>query len=131
MISTKSQKEAVRDLAQQGDDVMKGERTIVDKPFRYGGIMHNYERDADEWASLNEHCKRCYCCGGKMGNIYSPSGTLLRKSYPYMAMFKITKGRNKGKAWLKILCRACAYEYGRGVIEKDGITYYRPNEFKE
>ena len=29
---------------------MKGERTIVGKPFRYAGIERDYEKDADDWA---------------------------------------------------------------------------------
>lgn len=29
---------------------MKGERTLKDKPFRFGGIEHDFDKDAEEWA---------------------------------------------------------------------------------
>ena len=29
------------------------------------------------------------------------------------------------------LCRACAYNYARGVVECDGNTYMEPDEFSE
>lgn len=48
-----------------------------------------------------------------------------------MADFKVTKGANKGKFRFRILCRACAYNYGLGVIEKDGEVYTEMNQFKE
>ena len=110
---------------------MKGERTIIDKPFRYGGIMHDYDSTSEEWAEKIPIMRRCYICGGKMQNIYSPSGTLLRKTYPYIGVFRITKGKNKGMCKFRILCRACAYDLGRGVIEMDGHTYTNGLEFSE
>ena len=110
---------------------MKGERTIDDKPFRYGGIMHNYDRDAEEWAEAIPEMRRCYICGGKMRNVYSPSGTLLKKTYPYAGLFRITKGRDKGKAKFRVMCRACAYDLGKGVIEMDGHTYMYSLRFSE
>ena len=85
---------------------MKGERTLDDKPFRYGGIMHNYDRTSEEWAEMIPKMRRCYICGGKMRNIYSTSGTLLKKTYPYVGMFHITKGENKGKSKFRPMCRA-------------------------
>jgi hypothetical protein len=48
-------------------------------------------------------------------------------------MFKITKGKYKGKNKFRALCRKCAYDYGKGVIEMDGKTYtdyYKFNEEK-
>ena len=119
---------------------MRGERTIKDIPFRYGGIMHNYEADIEWWQSFDIKYKTpkkyrnydyCYACGGKMQNCYSPSGTLLKKSFPYMAFYKIFKGKNKGYNRCKIICRACAYAYGKGVIEMDGKTYQDYYEFNE
>lgn len=119
---------------------MKGSRTIRDTPFRYGGIMHNYARDWDGWLDKDEEVcgkKRkspyaeCYCCGGKGGNLYSTSGTLLKVNYPYMAFYRITRGKNKGFNKCRIICRACAYDYGLGVIEMDGKTYKNPNDFNE
>lgn len=109
---------------------MKGERTLVDIPFRYGGIMHDFDKDVEDWRGVIN--KRCWCCGGDMTrNTYSTAGTLLRKQYPYVAVFKISKGKNKGMNWFKTLCRACAYNYGRGVIEMDGYKYMKSNEFNE
>lgn len=110
---------------------MKGERTLDDKPFRYGGFWHNYDRTTEEWAEFIPQMRKCYICGGKMGNIYSPAGTLLKKTYPYVGMFHITKGENKGKSKFRPMCRACAYAFGRGVIEMDGHTYKDKNEFSE
>lgn len=109
---------------------MKGDRTLVDIPFRYGGIMHNYDMDVEDWQGVIN--KRCWCCGGDMTrNMYLKSGVLLQKLYPYVAVFKITKGKHRGQNWFKTLCRGCAYDYGRGVIEMDGNTYMNPVEFNE
>ena len=111
---------------------MKGERTIRCVPFRYAGIMHDYDKDCDEWAEyMPEHMKRCYACGGIMRSLYSPRGTLLKKTYPYIAVFGITKGKNKGMGRFQVLCRACAYDYGKGVIEMDGYTYKNFYDFSE
>lgn len=110
---------------------MKGERTIDDKPFRYGGIMHDYDSTSEEWAEKIPEMRKCYICGGKMQNVYSSSGTLLKKTYPYIGLFRITKGKNKGKGKFRVLCRACAYDLGRGVIERDGHIYKNKNEFHE
>lgn len=111
---------------------MKGECTIKDKPFRYAGIMHDYDKDSEDWAKyMPEHMSKCYICGGKMRNIRSQSGTLLRKSYPYIAAFRITKGKNKGMAKFHVMCRTCAYALEKGVIEMDGHTYKDMYEFNE
>lgn len=110
---------------------MKGERTIDDKPFRYGGIEHDYDSTSEEWAENIPEMRKCYICGGKMQNIYSPSGTLLKKTYPYMGLFRITKGKHKGMGKFRVMCRACAYDLGRGVIEMDGHTYTNGLEFSE
>ena len=110
---------------------MKGERTIVDKPFRYAGIQKDYEKTADDWAEyMPEHMSKCYVCGGKMRNVYI-NGTLLKKMYPYMAEFRITKGKEKGMHKFRPMCRACAYAFGKGVIEMDGYTYWDMYEFSE
>lgn len=115
---------------------MKGQRTLDDRPFRYGGILHNYSADNDEWQEKAwSHVKkapmRCWCCNGIMKNSRSQSGTLLRQNFPYMGVFKITKGKHKGKFQFKALCRACAYAYGRGVVEMDAETYMNPDDFDE
>lgn len=111
---------------------MKGERTIDDKPFRYGGIKRDYDSTSEEWAEMMpDYMGKCYICGGKMQNIYSPSGTLLKKTYPYIGVFRITEGKDKGMFKFRIMCRACAYDLGKGVIEMDGHTYKDANEFHE
>lgn len=111
---------------------MKGERSIRGIPFRYAGIMHDYEKTSEEWAEyMPKHMSKCYICGGKMRNCYSPQGTLLKKTYPYIATFRITKGKNKGMNKFRVMCRACAYNLGKGVTEMDGYTYTEPNEFNE
>jgi len=66
-----------------------------------------------------------------MRNAYGPSGTLLRRNYPYVATFKYIKGKYKGLYRFRALCRACAYNYGRGVIEMDGNTYIDYYAFNE
>ena len=66
-----------------------------------------------------------------MQNCYSPSGTLLKKAYPYIGLFRITKGKDKGKAKFCVMCRACAYDLGKGVVEMDGHTYKDKQEFSE
>ena len=111
---------------------MKGERTLIDQPFRYGGLLYDYKSDVEDWRGFIE--PKCFCCGGDMtNNLRSANGTLLKQNFPYMAVFKITKGRFKGFNRFHILCRACAYDYGRGVIEMDGeayTDYYAFNERK-
>lgn len=109
---------------------MKGEKSLYDIPFRYGGIFHNYDRDWDEWKKNLKKPMACYCCGSG-GNQISNNGKLLRRNYPYAAFFKFIGGKYKGYTKLKILCRACAYNYGKGVVEMDGETYHNPREFNE
>ena len=110
---------------------MKGERTLKDKPFRFGGIMHDFGMDAEQWADAIPSMRRCWSCGGKMRNFRSVQGTLMHTSYPYVAVFKVTKGKHKGQNWFKTLCRSCAYAFGNGVIEMDGNTYQNPGDFNE
>ena len=113
---------------------MKGSKTLDGKPFRYGGILHNYDWDIEDWQKpvKNSPFKKCHCCDGTLHNIHSPiTGETWKHTYPYCASFKVTKGKHKGNYQLKILCRECAYAYGKGVIEMDGQTYYNPNEFNE
>ncbi len=109
---------------------MKGARTLHDIPFRYGGIMHDYEKDVETWASQIPNMKRCWCCGGYMRNHVFSDGSVLKR-FPYVGFFKISRGKNKGRYRLRVLCRACAYLFERGVIEMDGNTYRRPDEFNE
>lgn len=102
---------------------MKGKNTLRDKPFRYGGIEHDYTKDFYELAGMNE---KCWCCGGEMKSHFR-----YHKSKPYVAVFKITKGKYKGMNRFRPLCRTCAYNYGRGVVECDGNTYMKPDELSE
>lgn len=111
---------------------MRGERSINGIPFRYAGIMHDYDMDTEEWVKyIPEHMRKCYICGGEMRNVRSLSGTLRKKTYPYMALFNITKGKYKGMSQFHIMCRACAYNFGKGVIEMDGYTYKDFYDFDE
>lgn len=109
---------------------MKGKYTLMDKPFRYGGIMHNFDMDNEEWSAYLNRKLKCWCCGGVMKNHKYSDGSV-HKFYPYIATFKITKGEYKGMNKFRMLCRACAYEYGKGVIEMDGNTYKHPLDFNE
>lgn len=114
-----------------GGENVKGERTLRDTPFRFGGIEHNFDKDAEQWAAEIPKMRRCWSCGGMMRNVRSLSGTLLHTSYQYVASFNVTKGKGKGSCWFKTLCRYCAYAYGVGVIEMDGNTYQKPEDFNE
>ena len=109
-----------------------GIKTIMEKPFRYGGIMHNYHRDIEGWQKVDGagHFDRCYGCGKVMRNTRE-RGIFLKRAYPYMATFIYQQGSKKGKKHFEIICRKCAYNYGIGVIEADGNTYKNPYEFKE
>lgn len=111
---------------------MKGSKTIQDKPFRYGGISHDYDMTSEDFTEyLPEHMSKCFICGGRMRNIRSLNGTLLKRTYPYAGFFKITKGKNKGFYKFRLMCRSCAYNLGKGVIEMDGYTYQDKNDFNE
>lgn len=94
---------------------MKGKNTLEDVPFRYGGLFRDYSLTAEYF-----HPKpKCFCCGGD-----------LHKRAPYAGAFKFTKGKNKGLHQFRLLCRACAYLYGRGVIEMDAVRYFNPRNYK-
>ena len=112
---------------------MKGSLTI-DKhpPWRFVGLFYkNYDWDVEEWLGADSlHEKKCYACGGTLKNTRI-NGTLLKHNFPYMACYKAYKGKEKGFSRFHLLCRACAYGYGLGVIEKDGNLYKNYNEFKE
>lgn len=108
---------------------MKGKRALDGKPFRYGGIMHNYDMTFDDWADVDEKAYgKCHICGG---GTRSAANGIRHKTYPYCGAFKITRGRHKGSFRFKIMCRACAYDFGRGVVEADGNTYWDYYAFNE
>lgn len=97
---------------------MRGDRTLVGQPFRYGGIQHNYERTWEQWDERVKGIEKCYCCGRRYTELVYPDNL-----YPYLGVYKITRGRDEGCNKLRIICRECAYDYGRGVVEMDGETY--------
>ncbi len=111
---------------------MKGERTIDCIPFRYAGLFcRKPEWDVEQWRQTDTNRKWiCYACNAELKNTYSTSGTLLRRNYPYMSVFKYGKGKNKGLSRFRILCRECAYSYGKGVTEIDGEIYMEKEDFK-
>lgn len=111
---------------------MKGQNTLVDQPMRYtGAFIKEPDLDVEDWGAQNPLMRKCYCCGGWMKNVRSSYGTLLHKCYPYIGTFRIVQGKNRGNFHFKPLCRACAYAYGRGVVEIDGNVYQDPEEFNE
>lgn len=116
---------------------MKGEKLLIDRPFRYGGIFHNYDLDWVEWIDYmrgrSSSMRKCFCCGAPGDNLYDSTGHLVAHRYPYAAFFLYNRGSFKGKGYstIRIICRACAYKYGKGVVEVDGNTYYNYDEFHE
>lgn len=112
---------------------MKGERTIDCIPFRFAGMFcRKPEWDVEQWKQSDTNRKWwiCYACNAELKNTYSTSGALLRRNYPYMSVFKYSKGHKKGLSRFRILCRECAYAYGKGVTEIDGETYMEKEDFK-
>lgn len=109
---------------------MKGKNTLDGLPFRYGGIGHDFDRDNEQTAEILGGKLKCWCCGGIMRNHHHSDGSVHR-FFPYCGVFKITKGRDKGRYRFRMLCRACAYSYGRGVIEMDGNKYMNLYDFSE
>lgn len=95
---------------------MKGEQGLQNKPFRYGGIFQNFDKTAEYFKSS----PRCYACGDELTG---------RK--PYVASYRRLRGKKAGSSYFRMLCRECAYAYGRGVIEKDGKTYKHMTDYKE
>lgn len=96
---------------------MKGQRTLQDKPFRYGGILRDYTLTLGQLARK----KDCYCyvCNKDLFNEKS-----------YCANYKI---HIKGyvRYIFRPLCRECSYAYGKGVIEKNAKTYMNITDCKE
>lgn len=128
---------------------MKGEHSIRKEPksiFRYGGILHDYDTTWLEWYhqlkdmgykdSENYACK-CYICGGRADALEKSTIEPKPKTYPYCGVFRITKGKDKGRYKFRIICRECAYDLAwsrmgcHGVIEMDGNNYFMPFEFDE
>ncbi len=110
---------------------MKGSMMLSCTPMRYiGAFSRHPDWDVEQWGEYL-HENKCWACGGKLKNTYSPAGTLLKHNFPYIASYRAFKGKEKGFQRFHMLCRSCAYDYGKGVIEKDGNTYFNSNEFRE
>ena len=108
---------------------MKGSKSLNEQPFRYSGIEQNFAWTWDDWIKnvfklygTRMRFGNCFVCGRK------PNG---KNDYPYCGCYKYTKGIFKGYGYFRILCRECAYDYGRGVIEMDGNVYRDPADFNE
>ena len=93
---------------------MKGSRMLMDMPYRYGGLFHDYSLDVEEWREIpkyrhrrrkTNHYDKCFCCGGEMLNSYSPSGELLKRNFPYLGEYRHERGREGGRCFFKIICR--------------------------
>jgi len=78
--------------------------------FRFGGIMHDYDATCKDF---DQH--ECYHCHKPFGDAEKP----------YCRTF-----HEGGYIKFRIICRECAYSFGDGVIERDGKTYYKPDEYK-
>lgn len=90
----------------------------VKKPFRWGGFEHTFDKLAKEWFEQDNIYKQCFCCKEQ-----PPLNEPL-----YCAIFE----RNiddECRFSFKILCRKCAYSYGAGVIESNGKTYFKYEDF--
>ena len=111
---------------------MKGERTLYERPFRYAGVfIKDYTADVETIGNAFPKMRRCYICRKYMKNDCDDRGRITKRNYPYMGTFKITRGDLHGNFHFKIMCRECAYAFSRGVIEMDGETYYKPEDFDE
>lgn len=104
-------------------DIDKEKHTLIDKPFRYGGFKHDYTKDFYELTGIND---KCWCCGCELKSFVPGI-----KIMPYVAIFRISKGKDNDSFAFRPICRSCAYKYGRGVVECDGNTYMKPDEFSE
>lgn len=103
---------------------------IIEQPFRFGGLMHDYTEDVEYWSERIPEMQNCFKCGKLMKNHRDKEGNIFQKEYPYMTFLDITLN-GKRTCYNKVICRKCAYTYGLGVIEMDGETYFNFNDFDE
>lgn len=103
---------------------------IIEQPFRFGGLMHDYSGDVEYWGKRIPEMRKCFKCGKLMENHRDKDDNIIQKEYPYM-VFLDTTLNDKRTCYNKVICRKCAYSYGIGVIEMDGETYNKINEFDE
>ncbi len=101
---------------------------LKDKPFRWGGLNHNFDKTAKERREENikfhgkdDVYNECFCCHKE-----PPQDEPL-----YCATFEETTSPYQAKYGFNILCRKCAYSYGVGVIEKGGKTYMKYEDFEK
>lgn len=97
---------------------------LNDKPFRWGGINHDFDKKAKDWRGDNikdDVYNECFCCHEE-----TPQDEPL-----YCATFEDTLSPSQQKFAFRILCRNCAYKYGVGVIEKNGKTYMKYEDFEK
>lgn len=96
---------------------MKGERSLVEQPFRYGGFLHDFGKKTKDLIFENGSC---YCCGRDLSDLL-----------PYAAFYEIKKEKSPRRYHLKLICRKCAYAYGRGVVERNGNIYQDEQQYFE
>ena len=79
--------------------------------FRFGGFCRDYDATARDFGKTE-----CYHC-------HKPFG---EDEKPYCRIFPV----GDGKSMFGLICRDCAYSFGDGVIERDGETYYQPDDYE-
>ena len=117
--------------AEENEYLVTEELELQDQPFRYGGLWHDYDLDVEEWAEIVPTMKICHVCGKEMKNSPASDGKPIRRQYPYMGTYTIRGGIMKGYGMFHVMCRECAYEYKRGVVEMDGEIYQQKDEVNE
>lgn len=100
------------EISQEEKERRAARRGKRGKSFRYGGLRHDYEATAKDFGQM--HCYHCH----------KPFDD---DEKPYCRIFPV----GNGQVMFGLICRRCAYCFGDGVIEKDGETYYKPDEYLE
>ena len=103
---------------------------IIKQPFRFGGLMHDYSTDVEDWGERIPEMNRCFKCRKPMENHRDKDGNIIQREYPYMFFLDVTLN-GIHNSYNKVICRKCAYSYDLGVIEMDGEVYLNLNEFNE
>lgn len=102
---------------------------VIETPYRYGGIMQNFEMDAEQWSKVIPEMSHCYKCGRRIKNAIK--GKQIIKNYPYAMFLTYKEDKKVLRGAIEPLCRSCAYSYKLGVLEMDGEEYQCENEFNE
>lgn len=103
---------------------------IIEQPFRFGGLMHDYSVDVEDWAERIPEMDRCFKCRKLMKNHRDKDDNIIQKEYPYMVFLDVTLN-GMCACYNKVICRKCAYSYDIGVIEMDGEVYLNFYDFNE